>query len=282
MAITNFIPTVWSEHLLCALDKQYIGVANCNRDWEGDIQGKGSSVKICGIRPITIGEYTKNTDMSNPQELDEVTYDLVIDQAKYFNFQIDDIDKVQSSPKLMDLAMRSAAEAIANDADRYIYQMYKANSFPSDAINDLHGEELFKRILFAREYIMQNGVINPSDIVFEVSPYVATELLRAKMDTAPSTETYETGCIGSIAGMKVFVSNNVDFRNEGSQCISSCYMRSKRAIAFAEQFSQIEAYRPEKRFAEAVKGLHLYGAKLVYPNEILNFCICYDIANDRV
>ena len=46
-------------------------------------------------------------------------------------------------------------------------------------------------------------------------------------------------------------------------------MRTKRAIAFAEQLSEIEAYRPEKRFADAVKGLHLYGVKVVYPEEMV-------------
>ena len=52
MAITNFIPTVWSENLLTALDKKYIGVANCSRDFEGDIKNKGSVVKICGVGKI--------------------------------------------------------------------------------------------------------------------------------------------------------------------------------------------------------------------------------------
>jgi len=48
-----------------------------------------------------------------------------------------------------------------------------------------------------------------------------------------------------------------------------CLARTKRAIAFAEQLSEIDAYRPELRFADAVKGLHLYGAKVVYPNEMV-------------
>ena len=56
--------------------------------------------------------------------------------------------------------------------------------------------------------------------------------------------------------------------------IHRCAIRTKRAIAFAEQLSEIEAYRPELRFADAVKGLHLYGAKVVYPNEI----VCLDIS----
>ena len=65
MAITNFIPTVWSENLLTALDKKYIGVANCSRDFEGDIKNKGSVVKICGVGKINVSEYTKDTDTSS-------------------------------------------------------------------------------------------------------------------------------------------------------------------------------------------------------------------------
>jgi hypothetical protein len=53
-----------------------------------------------------------------------------------------------------------------------------------------------------------------------------------------------------------------------------CLMRTTRAIAFAEQLSEIEAYRPEKRFADAVKGLHLYGAKVVYPEEMVTIDVC--------
>ena len=49
MAITNFIPTVWSESLYQELDKKYVGVANCNRDFEGEIHEKGNTVRICGV-----------------------------------------------------------------------------------------------------------------------------------------------------------------------------------------------------------------------------------------
>ena len=85
------------------------------------------------------------------------------------------------------------------------------------------------------------------------------------MPLRPKTEN---GCIGSIAGCKVFVSNNVSSITEGGSLHHMCYLRTKRAIAFAEQLSEIEAYRPELRFADAVKGLMLYGSKVVYPNEL--------------
>ena len=54
MAISNFIPTVWSEALLQSLGKKYVGVANCNREYEGEIKEKGSSVKVCGVGSVTV------------------------------------------------------------------------------------------------------------------------------------------------------------------------------------------------------------------------------------
>ena len=120
MAITNFIPTIWSENLLSSLDKQYIGVAHCNRDYEGEIKNIGSTVKICGVGSIDIGDYTKDTDMSAPQTLSDTVVELNIDRAKYFNFQVDDIDRTQCSPKLLDAAMKNAASALAGEADKYI------------------------------------------------------------------------------------------------------------------------------------------------------------------
>ena len=109
MAITNFISTVWSENLYQALDKQYVAAHNCNREYEGEIREAGSVVKICGINDIAIQNYVKNTDIGAPSALTDNLRELVIDQAKYFNFQIDDVDRAQSNPKLMEAAMKNAA-----------------------------------------------------------------------------------------------------------------------------------------------------------------------------
>ena len=124
MAITNFIPTVWSENLYQELDKKYIGVANCNRDYEGEIREKGNTVRICGVGEVVVSEYVKNANMNSPAALSDHARELKIDQAKYFNFQIDDIDRAQASPKLMEVAMKNAASALANDADRYVFSLY--------------------------------------------------------------------------------------------------------------------------------------------------------------
>ena len=269
MSVQNFISTVWSENLYQALDKKYIAAANCNRDFEGEIREKGNKVRICGIENVSVSDYTKNSNMSSPETLADNYRDLVIDQAKYFNFQIDDVDRAQSSPKLMGLAMKNAASALANAADKYIYSLYaEAGSTITDTA--VTAEKIIDHLIDARTKLFSNNVSDASDIVIEVSPAIAGLILKAKVNlSTDNTDSLENGCLGSIGGCKIFVSNNItSLRAEGGMSYK-CIARTKRAIAFAEQLSEIDAYRPELRFADAVKGLHLYGAKVVYPEEMV-------------
>ncbi len=270
MAITNFIPTVWSETLYKELDKRYVAVANCNRDFEGDIKDQGSVVKICGVGSIDINTYTKNGVMIQPQSLSDTVCELTIDQAKYFNFQIDDIDRVQCSPKLMDAAMRNAASGLAADADQYVYSLCN-DHYKRFRQDYLSFDNIFETIVDARERLYECGVYDDTEVVLEISPAVASILYKAKVKlSTDNSSALETGCIGTIAGCKVFVTHGIRSDPDVSGVnMHLCVMRTKRAITFAEQLSEIVAYRPEQRFADAVKGLHLYGAKIVYPEELL-------------
>jgi hypothetical protein len=269
MAITNFISTVWSETLASSLDSRYVAVANCNRAYEGDIREKGAVVKICGVGDVSIGDYTKNTDMSTPQTLDDTVRELCIDQAKYFNFQIDDIDRAQSSPKLMSEAMRVAAAALANTADAYVFGLYgeAGKTIKEDSIT---ADNIMDTLISARTALYGSGVGDSSDVVLEVSPEIAAMILKAKIALSTDNgEMLENGCLGSVGGCKIYVSPNVAKTEGEGVTYHKCLARTKRAIAFAEQLSEIDAYRPEKRFADAVKGLHLYGAKVVHPAEMI-------------
>ena len=266
MALTNFIPTVWSESLYSELDKKYIAVRNCNRDFEGDIRAKGNTVKICGVGDISVFDYTRNTDMSSPETLSDSVRTLTIDQAKGFNFQIDDVDAAQQTPKVMQEAMRKAASALANAADNYVFGIYESADENNVIVNDSATKDnIIDTIISARTKLFANNVYDADDIVIEVTPEVAELILKAKISLSTDNgEALEAGCIGSVCGTKIYVSNNVKKVDGHHKCLA----RTKRAIAFAQQLSEIDAYRPEKRFADAVKGLHLYGAKIVYPSEL--------------
>ncbi len=269
MAITHFIPSIWSETLLSELDREYVGVKNCNRSFEGEIKGKGSVVKITGINAITVFDYTKDTDMSAPQALTDYEKALSISQAKAFNFQLDDVDKTQASPELLKLAMKQAAAALSDKADKYVYSLYsEATNSNTIDVEDLDEDGVVDMLISARKKLLSNNVNSNLPTSLEVSPDVAALILKSKILTeTDNSDAAENGSLGKFIGFDVYVSPNVCVDSTNST--HKCFARTKRAIAFAEQLNEVEAYRPESRFADAVKGLHLYGAKLVYPNEFV-------------
>ena len=171
--------------------------------------------------------------------------------------------------KLMALAMKNAAAARANAADRYVYGLFsEAGSSITDG--NVTAETIVGHLIDARTKLFAKNVADASDIVIEVSPEIAGLILTAKVNLATDNqEALENGFLGSIGGCKIFVSNNIQTEEKSGVNYHKCIARTKRAIAYADQLSEIVAYRPEKRFADAVKGLHLYGAKVVYPNEMV-------------
>jgi len=122
MAIETFIPTVWSARLLQNLEKAlvYAQPSVVNRDYEGEISDVGDTVKINTLGPVSVLPYTKNSNMSSPETLNDASQIMTITQADYFNFQIDDIDRRQQQPKVMDQAMRNAALALADNTDQWL------------------------------------------------------------------------------------------------------------------------------------------------------------------
>lgn len=280
MAIDNFIPTVWSARLLQNLQKTLVygqpGVIN--RDYEGEIRNFGDTVTINNIGRINVGDYVKNSDMDDPEPLTDETRNLVIDQAKYFNFQVDDVDKIQQNPKLMDEAMREAAYSLRNAADQFIASHYV------DALHKIGDDttpvEPTKNDAY--EYLVDLSVkLDEADVPEQgrfviLPPWYEGLMLKddrfVKAGNLPSDQRLLNGVIGQAAGFLVLKSNNTPKVPADTE---TGVKENYKIIAghnigwsFAEQVNQVEAYRPEKRFADAVKGLHLYGAKVVRPEAL--------------
>ena len=270
MALDNFIPEVWSARLLENLQKALVfgqeGVVN--RDYEGEIQQSGDTVRINAIGEITVGTYTKNTNISAPETLSDAQVTLLINQAKYFNFQIDDVDKAQQKPKVMDAAMREAAYALADTADQYIAGLYTGVAAGNTIGDDT--TPIVPTASNAYEYLVDLGVLLDEDNVpnmgrwVVVPPWFYGLLLKddrfVKTGSPSADATLRNGQVGEAAGFTVLKSNNVPNTSGAKYKIVAGH---PIAISYAEQINSVEAYRPEARFADAVKGLHLYGAKLV-------------------
>ena len=120
MATEKFIPTVWSAKILDALEKSLVYAQLFNRDYEGEITDAGDTVKIGTIGDVTIKDYTKSSDIAAADEVTPVVQTLTIDQAKYFNIAVDDVDAAQSKLSLLDTATARAGYGFSDVADQYL------------------------------------------------------------------------------------------------------------------------------------------------------------------
>lgn len=271
MSINSFKPAIWSARLLSNLRKTLVygqeGVAN--RNYEGEISQFGNQVKIHSIGAIVVFDYTSNADMAAPQDLTEAEILLTVDQQKGFNFQVDDVDQVQSKPKVMDEAMQEAAFALRNVADQHLAQSYldvqSRNTIGSEASPvALTADNAYDYLVDLNTLLDESNV--PEDDRWAIVPPFFRGLLRKDSRFTHSTPTGDSvlrnGQIGMVASLRVLVSNNVPNTAGSAFKILAGH---PMAISFAEQIVKVEAYRPERRFADAVKGLHVYGKKTVRP-----------------
>lgn len=272
MALT-FIPTVWAARLLVALEKAlvYAQDGTVNRDYEGEIKESGSSVKIGSIGDVQIGDYVKNTNITDPEILTDSEQQLLIDQSKYFNFYVDSVDRAQQNVNVMDEAMRRAAWALREKADTYLAGIMDAAVAAGNKIGSTTTPKVPTKD-DAYEYLVDLGVLldesdTPIDGRFVVVPAWFHGLLLkderfVKTGSSASDQTLANGQVGEAAGFRILKSNSVPNTTGTKYKILAGHFV---ATAYAEQIVDLQTYKPEKRFGDAVKGLHVYGAKVVRP-----------------
>ena len=266
MAFTNFIPEVWSARLLEHLDNVHVYSALLNRDYEGDIRAYGDTVHINQIGDIAINDYT-GEDLAAPEELDSTMMELKIDPAKYFNFQVKDIDNAQSNPKVVDAAMQRASYNINDVIDNYLAGLLLAGVKSGSTIT---AQTLTSANAY--DYLVDLGVLlNEHNVPMlgrwaVIPPWFHGLLLKDERfvgnGTGYNQAILQGGWVGDAAGFRIHLSNNVP-ESAGSYSVIA---GTNAAGSFAEQLVELEAYRLEKNFSDGLKGLHVYGAKVTQPD----------------
>lgn len=256
----------------------------------------GDSVKINAIGDISIYNYTKDTAITSPQSLTDAQTMLVITQAKYFNFAIDDVDQMQANPQVMAEALRWAGYRMADTMDQFYAGFYL------DAINNIgsSGSPVTPVVPTAAnsgggatvyDYMVQVGqkltesltpragrwaVVPPwcktlltQDVRFTGYGTDASRatIMSGNLDSGGGNDAY----IGTIDGMAVYESVNAPHLTGTVGATGSTdvvFAGHSMAITKAEGLAKTEAYRPPDRFSDAVKGLTLYGAKTVRPSAV--------------
>lgn len=274
MAVSNFIPQIWSVKLNEALQKSLVYGNVVNHDYEGEITGAGDTVKINSIGDVTIGTYT-GADIGAPEELNSAQTTLTIDQSPFFNFAVDDVDKAQANVDLLTAGINNAAYRLADTADKYIASLYTGvdanNTIGSDAAPITPTKENAYDHLVDLSVKLDEANV-PSNGRFCVVPSWYHGLLLKDDRFVRDTTLLATGYVGEVSGMQIYKSNNIPTTTttSGETTLTHYHIMAgyNGAISFAQQIDSVEAYRPEGGFKDAVKGLQLYGAKLVKPKGI--------------
>lgn len=285
--LDNFIPQLWSANILSALDKIQVFAPLCNRNYEGEIAGLGDRVKINQIAAINVNDYTKNSTTLTYQDLASTALWLDIDQCKYFAFSVDDVDKAQMNVDVMTEATRKAAYAIKDAEDSFIAGLYTQAGVTSSlgtsgtpltiTAKATAGSNISVIELFALVTQKMDEANAPSDgrwIV--ISPWLKEKLVMASVFTISTTnqDVMANGKVVRALGFDIYVSNNLT-KTTSTTVNRVMAGAGNIPISFADQLNKTEAIVREGRFANAVRGLHVYGAKVVQPDALACATVSY-------
>lgn len=276
MAITKFIPEIWSAALLKALRDRlsYAQSGIINRNYEGDIARAGDTVHITNFEDPEVRDYTKNGTIT----WDTLTDDqqtLLVNRAKYFAFKVDDIDKRQALPGFVEETTVGASYNLAAEADAYVGGLMVAGAGNDLASAEVDPETAYDLLVDFRTSLSRSNT--PNDGRFAIVPPEFYALLLKddrfiRYDAANTGQGLRNGVVGRAAGFDVIESNVVPSTGTGEEqdpVVYDVVAGHSIATTYAEQIAMVEALeRLENTFGDGVRGLHLYGAKVIRPGNL--------------
>ena len=334
----NFSPVIYSKQVQLAFRRASVAEAITNSDYFGEIATFGDSVKIIKEPEITVKNYARGTQIT-AQDLDDEDFTLVVDQANYFAFKIDDIEAAHSHVNFMSLASDRAAYRLRDQFDADVlgylagFQQAAKNAKAGTARTTAPGtkavasagsDELLSsmkldRVSFAGQLAtdgsagdsipigprlpgqstLSTTLISPLQVISRMSrlldsQFVDTagrwlvidpvffEILKDEDSRLLNSDFGGSGLqnglvINNLHGFKVYVSNSLPSVGTGPATSSAADQDENfgiivaghsSAVASAQQITKTESYRDPDSFADIVRGMHLYGRKILRPEAI--------------
>jgi hypothetical protein len=271
MSVAVFKQTLWSKKIQNALDTLTGLRTHCDYQFEGEIKA-GNKLKITGSVAPTIGTYVPGTDI-NIENVDGIDQELVIDQLKYFARYFDNVDKAQSIPGVLENDTRECAKSLHEEGDKYVASVIKAEiektgstvakgtAFTPSKTNAVEKVEEGLVALYT------NNVKPTDDLYGEFSPKMYSFLRQALTETLTNNvDLAKKGAVGKYNNIMVCIENLLPVNT--TDHVRYNIIRTSKAVAFAGQVDTVKAIEKEKGFGDIVKGLYVYGAKVVRPEQI--------------
>ena len=268
--LQNFIPEVFSKLLQAKFYKSSVLPAISNTDYEGEISGQGDKVHIRTVPSVTINDYTgsiTNADLSTS------TVELLIDQAKYYSFKVDDIVSAQADIDMLEAASADAAEGMRIAVETAVLaSVISGATTVESSTTTITASNILERILLASKTLDELNIPEEGRYIVMSPEFISllkqSELRQAYL-TGDGTSPLRNGEVGTVDRFTVYQSNMLFTDTSGATSGATNVLAGHpKAITFASQFTNSETVRLESTFADAVRGLKVYGSKVVTPDAL--------------
>lgn len=271
MSVAVFKQTLWSKKIQNALDTLTGLRTHSDYQFEGEIKA-GNQLKITGSVNPTIGTYVPGTDITI-ENLDGVDQTLTIDQFKYFAVYFDNVDKAQSIPGVMENEAKVCAKKLHEAGDSYVASVIKTaieasgSTIAKGSATTITKANVVEQIEAGLVTLYSHNVPVSEDIYGEFSPAVYSKLRQSLTELSTNNpELLKKGAIGRYNNVLVCIENLLPTNTAGTTKYN--ILRTGKAVAFAGQIDKVQAIEKEKGFGDILKGLYVFGAKVVRPAEI--------------
>ena len=294
-----FLPSIYSKKVLNFFRKASVVEAITNTDYTGEISAFGDSVKIIKEPVISVSDYTRGSD-TTATKLTDQELTLVVDSAKAFKFIVDDIETNMSHVNFKEVATSSAAYALRDSYDAAVMaSMFSgvSTSGPDHVLGadasaatqtmgqhqggsnsiDLTGSDgtgtdpldvmAFMAKLLDEQSVPEEGrwFVAPPSFYNELSQS-GSKLLSVDFNAGQGSIRNGLVSSGKLRGFDMYKSNNVAAASTASGKIMAGHISS---TATAQTIISTEVLRDPSSFGDIVRGLHVYGAKVLRPEALV-------------
>src|SRR5574343_851647 len=293
-----FIPALWSGKLVEKFYAATVLGAIANTDYEGEIRNQGDTVKIRQRPTISIADYEANMALTIQRQSSNLV-ELTIDKGKYFHLALDDVMEVQSDLDLLSVWAEDAAEQmkIAIDTEVLDYLstetltagMYgnTAGVLSGDIRLGLPGNPLYLGKAAAgtgagdstsNDRLITDAIVDFGQALDEanipetgrwlvIPAWMAALIKKSDLKdasiTGDGTSILRNGRLGMVDRFTIYLSNLLPSSGGSYTEEKAVFFGTNAALTFASQFTKMETLRSEQTFATLVRGLQVYGYKVV-------------------
>lgn len=289
---TGFIPQIWSGKLVEKFYAATVLSAISNTDYEGEIKNQGDTVKIRTKPTITIRDYLADGDLAVERPAGSVL-DLNIDQGKYFNLILDDVMEIQSDLNLMSMWADDASEQFKITVDTAVLRGIVGGAVSANrgatagAITSGINLGVTSSGPLALTAAAASGKVDVLDLILRMGQvldeqnipetgrwlvlptWAATLIKKSELRQAylsgDGVSMLRNGRLGMVDRFTIYSSNLLPAGTAGGLASGeyAIFAGHAHGLTFASQFTKIETIRSERTFGNLLRGLQVYGYKVV-------------------